>query len=96
MVNKDQGLQVELKGGTLLISIGVSALCTAVKAGPGFEADDGPQLVITDEDVFVRAIVAELEREEEDGSTRIHRMLDGAAEEALEQGAEGVEYSGDD
>jgi hypothetical protein len=33
----------------------------------------------------------ELNQESEDGSTRIHRMFDGAIEEAINQGAFGIE-----
>jgi len=95
MANKDQPLKVELVGGLLTVSIGVSALCTAVKAAPCFETDLEGEPEITDEDIFVRAIVAELEREEEDGTTPLHQIFDHAAGKAIEEGAEGVRFPGD-
>jgi hypothetical protein len=36
-----------------------------------------------------------LSKEEEDGSTPVHRMLDKAAMDAIENGAEGVHCPGD-
>ena len=95
MANKDQPLRVGLGGGLVTISIGVSTLCNALKGGPAFETDSEEEPEITDEDVFVRAVLEELEREEEDGSNRVHRMFDAAAEEAISQGAEGVRFPGD-
>lgn len=40
---------------------------------------------------FGRDLVAELNHEAEDGTTRIHKMFDGAIEEAISQGAFGIE-----
>ena len=47
---------------------------------------------ITDETVFAQAICDALEDEEEDGSTPVHRLLDAAADSAIEQGCEGIEF----
>ena len=95
MANKDQPLKVEIVGGSLTISIGVSTLCHALKHGPAFESDASGEPEITDEDTFVREVARALERDEEDGTNRIHRMLDAAAEEAIQDGAEGVRFPGD-
>ena len=73
------------------MTIGVSALCAAVAAGDTFP----PEGSFTDEYAFARAVVAELAREDEDGTTPAHRLLEVAAVEAVEQGAEGVRFPGD-
>lgn len=46
---------------------------------------------LTNVEAFARDLVTELNREAEDGTTRVHVLFDGAIEEALEQGAEGIE-----
>lgn len=46
---------------------------------------------ITDAMEFAKDLVRELNDESEDGSTRIHRMFDKAIENAIEQGAFGIE-----
>lgn len=91
MADADQQLKVEVEADLLKISIGVDLLCHAVTHGPGMMSE----AEVTDRDAFVRAIVDELLRDEEDGTTPVHRMFDAAAEEAVEQGAEGVRFPGD-
>ncbi len=92
MANKDRPLDVEIIGGVVTITIGVSALCGAVVGGPAFPPDP----TITDEYAFARAVASELTREEEDGTTPVHRMLDAAAVEAIEYGADGIRFPGDE
>lgn len=46
---------------------------------------------ITNIDEFAADLVGELNREEEDGTTRIHQMFDKAIDEAIGQGAFGIE-----
>jgi hypothetical protein len=46
---------------------------------------------LTNPDEFAAELMNELNAESEDGTTRIHRMFDGAIEEAIEQGALGIE-----
>jgi len=46
---------------------------------------------ITDPAEFAKELVYVLNGEEEDGTTRVHRMFDGAIQEAFEQGAMGCE-----
>lgn len=94
MANKDQQLKVELTGGLLTISIGVSLLVHAVTHGPGLEQYGAS--TVTDEDGFAREIVEAMQREEEDGTNAVHRMLDAAAIEAIEDGAEHIRFAEDD
>lgn len=86
---RDQHLEAAISDDVLIITIGVSNLVTAVLAGPHLDGDDP---VAVDVDIFAAEILAELLREEEDGTTPIHRMLDAAAVEAIEQGAEGIRF----
>lgn len=48
---------------------------------------------VTDIQEFAKDFVAELNREEEDGTTLVNRMLDSAYRNAIEQGAQGVDFS---
>lgn len=46
---------------------------------------------IIDAHDFAKDLVHELNREDEQGTTRIHKMFDGAISEAINQGAFGIE-----
>lgn len=46
---------------------------------------------ITDGAVFAKELMHALNREDEQGTTPIHRMCDKAIEYAIDQGAEGIE-----
>ncbi len=87
---KKDPLVVELKNGRLSIRIGLDTLFGACA-----EALDG--LVVTDPSTFSKEVLHALKDEEEDGTTLVHRMLDDAIRNAIEQGAEGIEdpYSDD-
>ena len=95
---KNAGLEVKIENEELVIRVGISTLCKAVRQCPSIsdavmEADCDESVVeITDETVFAQAICDALEDEEEDGSTPVHRLLDAAADSAIEQGCEGIEF----
>lgn len=83
-----QALSVSVSNGVLTISIGVGLLAFAVQAT---SVSGWPQdWYITDPVAFAEELARTLESEEEDGTTPVHRMLDAAATETLEQGAESV------
>jgi len=84
---REQQLQIEVVEGRLVISIGVDLLIGSAIEVP---AIDGGELVVTDADAFITAIVDELEAEEGDGTTLIHHALDKAANNAIDNGCEGV------
>lgn len=90
MTDRNQQLKVEIVDGVLNISIGVDLLIYAITHGSDFWPDDD-ELVVTDPDVFAAEIARELENEEEDGTTLVHRMFDKAAETAVDNGCEGVD-----
>lgn len=83
---RNQQMSVEIKDGRLEISIGVDLMCHAITHGPCQDA-----LEITDNDMFAGEVLRALKYEEEDGTNPVHRMLDAAAEQAIEDGAEGCE-----
>lgn len=84
-----------IKGGYIVIRVPISALPVAYQAG----IDSGfiePRYRITNAKAFAKDVVRALNDEEEDGTTPIHRLMDKACEEAIEQGAEGVEEFNED
>lgn len=83
---KNQPLQINLNKGLLIISIGVSTLCYAIQQGDGME-----DVKITDEDAFVGDFLVELNKEDEEGSTELHKLFDKLANDAINNGAFGVE-----
>lgn len=79
--------------GDLVIRVSVGTLAHAALHSDYFFdcAENGMPLKITDEDQFAESVARALNREEEDGSTPVTRMLDDAFEWVSEQGEEGVE-----
>lgn len=96
MANKDLPLTVEIVGGVVTISIGVSALCQAVM--PTLTgAADGDAPTITDEYAFARGVLAELQRApNEEGRTPVHVLFERAALEAAKAGSDGIRYPGEE
>ena len=82
-------LEIEVKNGQVIISIGVETLCFATQA----EIHD---FKITNKEGFVKDLINELNAEEEDGTTLVHRMFDKAADNAIENGSENVLENGEE
>jgi len=87
---KDQQLKVEIVDDRLVISIGVGLLAFAVQAASDVSGWSD-EFYIYDPAKFADEVARQLQSEEEDGTTPVHRLLDAAALEALEQGADGIE-----
>lgn len=82
-----QQLSVVIEGGQLKISIGIALLAFAVQS-----QDSWPEeFAVVDLREFAKSMARQLQREEEDGTTPVHRMLDAAADEVLERGDDGVD-----
>lgn len=79
----------------IVIRVPVANVPQALRGARDIRAIDLPYKV-TDAAVFAKEMVREMNREDEEGTTAIHRMLDDAMSEAIEQGAEGVEEDPDD
>jgi len=82
-----QQLSVKVEDGQLKISIGIALLAFAVQA-----QDQWPEeCYVSDVREFAKSVAGRLQKEEEDGTTPIHRMFDAVAETVLEQGDDGVD-----
>lgn len=86
-------LRCTIQNKSLVIEVGLDVLKFCTEHHPELYEDelDKGRYVVTDIAVFIEAVVDELHKEEEDGSTLIHRMLDRAILDAISNGAEGVE-----
>lgn len=84
--------EAQVIDGKLVISLKISTLAHAARHSEYFFqcAEQGMPLKITDEALFARSVAEALNREEEDGSTPITRMLDEATEWVSEQGEDGI------
>ena len=87
-------LDVAIKDNALVVSIPIDTLCFAAEQGELWPQDDmmNPTARITDQAVFAKAVLRELLREEEDGTTLVHLMFDKAFSNILENGCEGVDW----
>lgn len=79
-----------IENGTITIRVPINNLAAIVEGAWASGALD-MRFKVTDEDAFARDLIGELNREEEDGTTPIHRLLDAMINEALESGGEGIE-----
>jgi hypothetical protein len=85
-------LTITLEGDDLVIRIGQGLLLHAIQNGPAWG-----DYKITKPEQFIQEIIQELEAEDEEGTTLVHRALDAAAINAIEGGSEAVtECSGFD
>lgn len=84
---------VQVKEGVLLIAVTTDALLYGITQGSGWPTDEaGNPVVIRDGLVMVQEVVNELQREDEQGTTAVHRLLDEAALDALNNGSQAVDY----
>lgn len=82
---KAQGLKTEVKNGRLVISVGVDVLAFVAQRfydEEQFQASGGQETEaefrIVDADEFAASVLRALEKEAEDGTTPVHRLLDAA------------------
>lgn len=94
---RNVGLEVEIIEGVLVISIGVETFGSVVQFNDDLtevydeKTGEFRSARVTDADLFAEAILYELNAESEDGTTIVHKMFDQAVENAIENGAEGIE-----
>lgn len=79
-----------IEDGAIVIRIALDTLPLVVDGAWGTGAMD-TRYKVTDPAAFAADLVRELNDEDERGTTRIHRMFDKAFENAIDQGAEGIE-----
>lgn len=92
MSTKEKLLTLVIEDGQLKISIGVDILQHACEIGRAYGNGD---IEITDQNEFLKGFVLELEREDVDGGTLLHRAFDSAVSEMLENGERGVDLLDD-
>ena len=79
----------EIHGDWIVIAIRKTSLLHATEGHPDFE--DG-RLKVNNLDEWANAFVEELNNESENGATPVSRMLDQVVTDAIENGAEGIDY----
>ena len=96
---KDQPLSCDIVDGQLVIRIGVATLKHAAEHCPLMygvgDKSYPPYVTVVDQEQLAKDVRGELLREKEDGETALHRLLDQAFLDALEQGSIAFEGEGD-
>lgn len=89
-------LQIAANMGTLSVFVSEDLLRYAAETHQGLwdgeSCADTPVVRITDQREFAAAVADAINREDEDGSTMLTRMLDDAIMAAVEDGCEGVDH----
>lgn len=86
----DSSAQAVIENGSIVIRVPIAALPQVIEGAWALGGID-TRMKITDADAFAKDLMHELNNEDEQGTTRIHKMFDRAMNEAIEQGAQGVE-----
>ncbi len=90
MIELEKSGRAVVEDGSLVIRIAIEALPMIVEGSWAAGGID-TRYKVTDPVAFAADLVRELNDESEDGTTRIHRMFDKAIDNAIGQGAAGVE-----
>lgn len=88
---KDQILKCGVEGDELVIRIGIDTLVFAAGLMPG----DEPLPTVVNHEQFAHDVVAELNSEEEDGTTPLHVLFDKAMVDTFENGSMAFEEEED-
>lgn len=92
-----QTLVIAIEGDQLVIRVGVDCLLQAIPLADTWPTNNaGEPCKITDRDQFLKDLICELDRENEQGATVLHLAIDEAATEVTEQGYESVELPDDE
>lgn len=92
MSSRDTLPEIEERDGKLVITIGLDALIDITTAQPEWPSkDDGEPYKVVDRELFIKDFIKELQREEEDGATILHRAFDQSAINLFEDGSYSVE-----
>lgn len=94
MKDDEMPLRCRAAGGRIEMGVGMDVLAFAAENHPDFwdGETDGPNIKITDMQEFARAVAEAVNKEAEDGSTLLTRMLDEAIVRAVEDGCDGVDH----
>lgn len=84
---------VAVEGDQLVIRITTECLLHAVTCAPEWPVDyRGDPINIQNGTLLIQEIIHELQREDEQGTNQMHRLLDQAALDAINNGSEAVSY----
>lgn len=84
---------VAIEGDQLVIRITTECLLHAVTCAPEWPVDyRGDPIRIQNGTLLIQEIIHELQREDEQGTNQMHRLLDQAAVDAINNGSEAVSY----
>lgn len=84
---------VGVEGDQLVIRITTECLLHAVTCAPEWPVDyRGDPISIQNGTLLIQEIIHELQREDEQGANQMHRLLDQAALDAINNGSEAVSY----
>ena len=83
-----------IEDGNIVIRVPVESLPRVIE-GSWATGNLDVRYKIVSLDEFAKDLTSELNREEEDGSTPVHRMFDKAINDAIEAGAFGIEEHDD-
>ena len=84
---------VGVEGDQLVIRITTECLLHAVTCSPEWPVDyRGAPISIQNGTLLIQEIIHELQREDEQGTNHMHRLLDQAALDAINNGSEAVSY----
>ena len=86
----DMSGRAVIEDGVIIIRLPIKNL-PAVVEGSWAAGGMDTRYKVTDPEAFAKELVSELDREDDIGTTRIHKMFDRAIDEAINQGAEGIE-----
>lgn len=90
--------RVTVEGDDLVIRFTVDQLCHSVTMGDNWPVQYNGEsaATIVDRPLFLQELTGELLREDEQGTTPLHRLFDAAALQVIEQGGESIELHEDD
>jgi len=84
---------VAIEGDQLVIRITTEGLLHAVTCAPEWPVDyTGTPISIQNGTLLIQEMIHELQREDEHGANQMHRLLDQAALDAINNGSEAVSY----
>lgn len=89
---------VAVEGDELVIRITLDTLCHAVTMADNWptHGDGTSMATIIDRPLFVKELINELQRDNEQGATPLHFLFDDAALALIEAGTESVEFHEDE
>lgn len=90
-MTKDQPLVAKIEGQQLVIRIGIDTLAYSAEHCPrlyDYDKHDGPPYCkVVNKEELAMDVIHELEREQEDGTTPLHLLLDQAIIDAMDGGS---------